>query len=397
MPSQSSPPDAAEQLAPGARAFSRPLHILYLMDEIKVKGGSEKHLLELATGMAGAGFRVSVFSLAEGAYASRFREAPGIEYRSLNVTRIYDAKGLSALFSLAGYIRRQQVDVLQSFHTASDLIGPLAARLSLGGTKILSSRRDLGYTKSARHVKMQRLVNRLVDYILANSKAVKKSIMEKEAFPEERIHTIFNGIDPAPFAAATAARERKRAALGAGADQIMIGSVGNIRLVKGYDLLVEAAAAVLERNSAVRFLHVGDGEMRGALEARCRELGIAGRFRFLGASKEVASFLAALDIYVQPSRSEGMSNAIMEAMAAGLPVVATDVGGNPDLVEHGVTGLLVPAEDSAALAEQLLHLAGQPQLRRELAGRSQDQLQGRFHINRMMDSYTRKYLELVKR
>jgi len=375
---------------------STSLHILYLIDEIKVKGGTEKHLFELATGMADAGFRVTVFTLAEGEYAEEFKNNNSISYRCLNVTRIYDFKGLSAIFSIARYIKKQQVNIFQSFHTASDLIGPLAARMSLQPIKVLSSRRDLGYTKSDRHVLMQRYINRFVDSILANSSAVKKSVIAKEYFPDGNIDVIFNGINLTAFVTDKSCREKQRSAMNVDEQAILIGSVGNIRPVKGYDLLVEAAAIVCNKNQYVRFFHVGEGEIKEQLEARCRELGIGDRVTFLGSSNDIKTFLSALDIYVQPSRSEGLSNAILEAMATRLPVVATDVGGNPDLVENGLTGLLAPSEDSYALAERLLQLVSQPLMRDVLADNAYSKVLEKFKITAMISNYKKKYIEITK-
>lgn len=374
----------------------KPLHILYLIDEIKVKGGTEKHLFELATGMVAAGFRVSVFTLADGEYAEEFKKNSNLSYRCLNVTRIYDFKGLSAIFSIAHYIHQQRVDILQSFHTASDLIGPLAARLSLQSIKVLSSRRDLGYTKSNRHVQMQRYINRFVDGILANSSAVKNVVIAKEFFPASRIDVIFNGIDVTAFVTDKAGRQHQRRVMGVDEQAILIGSVGNIRPVKGYDILVEAAAIACSANQFVRFFHVGEGEIKEQLEERCKELGIGDRFHFLGAIKDVQTFLSALDIYVQPSRSEGLSNAIIEAMVARLPVVATEVGGNLDLVENEVTGLLAASEDSAALARQILKLIRQPLMRKILAENAYSKAMEKFQFTSMINNYNNKYLDLVR-
>lgn len=374
----------------------KPLHILYLIDEIKVKGGTEKHLLELVTGMAEAGFRVSVFALAEGGYAREFKNNPKIMYRCIDVEKIYDLKGLTGIYRLARFIQCQQVDVLQTIHTASDLVGPIAARLSIRNPKVLSSRRDLGYTKSLRHVKMQRYINHFVDGILGNSSAVKTSVIDQEDYPQGKITVIFNGIDGRPFQSNSKDRNLQRSLLGFDEQAILIGSVGNIRPVKGYDLLVEAAAVVCREFPRVQFLHVGEGELKETLEARCKELGIDDNFRFLGATDNVPGFLSALDIYVQPSRSEGMSNAIMEAMAARLPVVATDVGGNPDLIEHAVTGLLAPGENSAVLAERLLQLVRQPQTRSRLAECAYRQVQERFQISCMIENYKNTYVKLMK-
>jgi L-malate glycosyltransferase len=221
-------------------------------------------------------------------------------------------------------------------------------------------------------------------------------VIEQESYPADKIAVIHNGIYIEPCATDMSNRNFKRSEMGAEDNSILIGSVGNIRPVKGYDILVDAAAIICLKNPNVQFFHAGEGEMREQLEARCRELGIGDRFHFLGATKDVPCFLSALDIYVQPSRSEGMSNAILEAMVARLPVVATNVGGNPDLIENDVTGLLVPGEDSSALAEQLLQLVRQPLMRNSLADRAYSRVHEKFHVSFMVENYKKKYLEIVK-
>jgi len=370
-------------------------HILYLIDELKVKGGTEKHLYELAIGMADAGFRVSIFALAEGEYAEEFKINSKISYLCLNVKRIYDVNGLSTIFSISRYIKQQKVDIVQSFHTASDLLGPIAARLSFQRIKVLSSRRDLGYTKSHRHVQIQRYINHFVDGILANSTAVKNSIIANEQCAADKIYVIFNGIDVKPFASDSTRRRLKRDELKVDADAILIGSVGNIRPVKGYDLLVEAASKVCRDNSAVRFFHVGDGDMKEPFVKRCSELGIAHKFIFLGALENVIEFLSALDIYVQPSRSEGFSNAILEAMASGLPVVATSVGGNNEIVENGRTGFLVASEDIENLADRILKLTYEADARRSMGALGQEKTMSDFDLFHMIHNYERYYNELL--
>jgi len=373
----------------------KPLHILYLIDEIKVRGGTEKHLFELASGMAEAGFRVSVFTLAEGGYASAFKNNSKIEYQCIDVEKIYDLKGLLGIYRINQFIRQQQVNVLQTFHTASDLVGPIAAYFSFHKIKVLSSRRDLVYTKSSRHVKLQRYINHFIDGVLGNSSAVKRAVVLQENYPDEHINVIYNGIDTKPFQFDSTERKCNRDLMGFDKETILIGSVGNIRPVKGYDVLVESAAIVCRKFPAVQFLHVGEGELKAQLEDRCNALGIDNNFHFLGATDNVPGFLSVLDIYVQPSRSEGMSNAILEAMAARLPVVATDVGGNPDLIEHCVTGLLTPVENCEALAERLIQLITQPQTRSELAERASQRVHDEFRMSCMIENYKRTYIELT--
>lgn len=369
----------------------KPMHVLYLIDELKVKGGTEKHLFELSAGMADAGWRVTVFSLSEGEYAGEFRKHRKVRYYCLNAARINDLKGIASIFRLVGYIRKERVNIIQSFHTASDLIGPVAARLSLRPVRVLSSRRDEGYTKSGRHIAMQKYINRFVDNILANSTAVKKAVVDQEGYPPERIEIIYNGIDISHFKLGPESRAEQRRVLGAGPDSFLIGSVGNIRPIKGYDLLVEAAGIVCRRLPDVSFYHVGKGPDKARLQERCRELEIDNRFCFLGFVRDVPLFLCGLDIYVQPSLSEGFSNSILEAMAVGVPVVATAAGGNSDLIKTGENGFLVPIDDPESLAESMISLVKNVEQRVSFAERAYDQLQNKYQMSSMLANYIEYY------
>lgn len=365
-------------------------HILYLIDELKVKGGTEKHLFELATGMAEAGFQVSVGAFIDGPYAEEFKKDSRLNYFCLESSRIYDLHGLRAFARIVRYINSQNVTVVQSFHTAADLITPLAARLSFRSPKIFSSRRDLGYTKSKRHLQMQRIVNHLIDGVLANSQAVKQAVCDQEGYAPEKITVIHNGINLEPFARDDKKREQQRALLGVDDKTILIGSVGNIRPVKGYDLLVESAGVVCSQLPDVRFVHAGEGEQLADLQQRCKELGLQGRFTFMGSVKDIPAFLSGLDIYVQPSRSEGLSNAIIEAMAASLPVVATAVGGNPDLIDSKKTGIIVKLHE-LAIAEQLLNLVKDSEMRVFLGNNAHVKTLERFQISFMLQRYCQLY------
>lgn len=370
-------------------------HIMYLIDELKVRGGAEKHLYELCVGMSSKGHRVSVFSLLEGPFADEFRKVDALAYSTLDVKRIYSPHGLNKIYEIASYIRQENVDILQTFHTASDLIGPIAACLSMKKILVLSSRRDMGYTKSLRHVMVQRHLNRYIHGILANSSAVKRSVVEQELVPENKVTVIHNGIDIVPFLNILEKRDGSRLRLGLRTGEIAIGSVGNIRNVKGYDLLVEAAGIICRNRPNVRIFQVGDGDLRESLADRCAELGIENQISFLGPTNNVTEFLSALDIYVQPSRSEGLSNAIMEAMAAGIPVVATDVGGNRDLIRDKETGLLVTPEDYEDLAAGLERLIREPILRNKYALAASSYLLEEYQLLGMLDAYENYYLKKI--
>lgn len=366
-------------------------HILYLIDELKVKGGTEKHLFELATGMAEAGFQVSVGALTDGPYAEEFKKDSRLNYFCLESPRIYDLRGLRAFARIVRYINSQNVTVVQSFHTAADLITPLAARLSFRSPKIFSSRRDLGYTKSNRHLQMQRIVNHLIDGVLANSQAVKQAVCDQEGYAPEKITVIHNGINLEPFERDDKKRQQQRALLGVDNKTILIGSVGNIRPVKGYDLLVEAAGVVCSQLPDVHFVHAGEGEQLADLQQRCEELGLQGRFTFKGSVKDIPAFLSGLDIYVQPSRSEGFSNAILEAMAAEISVIVTAVGGNPEVVKDNETGLLIPPDNSEKLAASIAHLVVNKEARVRMSVQAKNKIESEFKLLNMFQKYIATY------
>ena len=249
-----------------------------------------------------------------------------------------------------------------SYHTASDLLAPVAA--AMVGAVALSSRRDMGFTKKPIHVRAQRQINKLVAGMTVVSAAVKGAVEASEGFPAERLHVIHNGIDATRHARDVAARARVRAEFGFADDDIVIGTLANFDPIKGYDVLLPAAEAVCRALPRVRFLLCGRGPLHADSLQRIERAGLAQRILMPGARRDVPAVLQALDLFVLASHSEGFSNALLEGMAAGLPVLATDVGGNRALIQPELTGserevgVLCAPGDSAAVERGLLSLAG---------------------------------------
>lgn len=373
------------------------MNILFMIDELITKGGTEQHLFDLSVELTRAGHRVSVLCLLEGKYGDSFRSNPDIAYHCLHVKRIYNFGGMAAIFGIARYIRLNCIDIVQTFHTGADLIGPIASLLSFRHPVVLSSRRDLGYTKSPRHIVAQRLVNQLVDRILANSKAVSQSVLVLEKYPVQNIEIIYNGIHSVKFPLPDQTTlEELREKFSLSVQDVVIGSVGNIRPVKGYDVMVEVAACICRQNANVVFIHAGDGEGRSELESRCKDAGIARQFRFLGHQHNIPEILSLMDVYLQPSRTEGFSNAVLEAMSTGLPVVATRVGGNPEIIDEGVNGFLVDSEDVAGMTTRLLALVKEPGVRTRMGNAGREKILEHFDISHMIKKYERYYYECMQ-
>jgi len=187
-----------------------------------------------------------------------------------------------------------------------------------------------------------------------------------------------------------------RAELDLPPDASVIGTVGRLHAQKGHDFLLSAAAKVLERIPEAVFLVAGYGPLRERLEARSAELGVASNVRFLGYRKDVQRILAALDVFVLPSLWEGMSNAILEAMAASKPVVATAVDGNVEQVVDGETGRLVPPADAEALADALIELAADSEKAREMGIRGRQYVEQKFPLSKMTAAYLDLYSRLLE-
>jgi glycosyltransferase involved in cell wall biosynthesis len=204
------------------------------------------------------------------------------------------------------------------------------------------------------------------------------------------VEVIHNALDPAPFAPDPALRRAARARLGIAPDQPLVGTVGNLFPgKKGYEVLLEAVPEVVRRHPGAVFLAVGRdvGGLRARLEARAAELGVAHAFRCLGAQDDVPALLNALDLFVSPSRREGFPFVLLEAMSAALPVVATRVGGSPELVEDGRTGILAPPGDPGALAAFVCALLADPARARELGRAGRERVLARFTAPRMVARY----------
>jgi glycosyltransferase involved in cell wall biosynthesis len=203
-----------------------------------------------------------------------------------------------------------------------------------------------------------------------------------------------NGV-PVPQSPGAIDRADARDALGVPADALVIGCVGRLVELKNHRLLLDQVPALAAMFPDVRVLLIGDGPMRASLEDRARVLGIEAHVRFTGARDDVGRLLPALDVFALPSRTEGLSIALLEACAAALPVLASDVGGNPEIVRHGRTGLLFPSDDGAALRAALVQLLADRQLRASLGSAARAWVVHSASIDAMRASYDELYAEAI--
>jgi glycosyltransferase involved in cell wall biosynthesis len=298
---------------------------------------------------------------------------------------------------MSRYLRATKPAVVHTFFPVSNIVGVLAAKFA-GVKAIVSSRRDFGEWMSPRYLAATRIANRAAGWIVTNSTQVKLLTERVEKYPAERIEVIFNGIDLNGMTLPPG-RDAVRSALGIPAGDTVITLVGNYRPMKRHFTLVEAAAELVARQRPVSFLLVGGdygpGEpIKTELRRRAAAAGVDGKFFYAHAKGDVQKYLSATDVGVNCSQGEGISNAIMEYMACGIPVVAAASGGNPDLVEHEVTGLLFPLENARELATNIERLLDDAPLRERVALRAREQLATRMTNAAMIDRFRKFYTQI---
>jgi glycosyltransferase involved in cell wall biosynthesis len=291
---------------------------------------------------------------------------------------------------LARVMKTHAIDIVHCHHYSPYVYGLLASVLRPGVQLIFT---EHGKLSDAGPSRKRQLVNpwlsRLPGRVYAVSADLKQH-MVREGFPARCIDVIYNGIDPGERPN-TAQRRAARAALGVSGDAMIIGTVGRLDPVKNLPVLLQAQAVLRNRSPHARTVIVGDGPARGALETAAAELGVADHVTFAGYRSDVRALMPAFDVYVNCSTYEGVSLTILEAMAATLPVIATPVGGNPEVVIDQETGLLVPGR-GRSIAEAIASLAADRLRRRLMGDAGRWRVIRHFSITRMVDDYARAYL-----
>jgi L-malate glycosyltransferase len=329
--------------------------------------GTQRFLLSLLERMDRECFEPIVFSTRPEGELLPAIEATGVPVHEFGTGRgPLSPATICGLWRAGRFLRRQRVDVLCCMLGITTLFGPFVGRMA-GVPVVVNSQRNMGYWLRGRARKgLYGFVNRrMVHGVLVNSRAAGNELIERFGVNPDKIHEIPAGVDVAKFAESPPDDQLRRELGFEG--MMVVGAVGKLSRVKNHALFLRAAARLASARRNVAFLIVGDGALRKELEDLAGWLGIANRTLFLGERADVPRLLALTDVFVMPSVSEGLPNAVMEAMSAGVPVVATNVGGVSELVEDGVTGRLVPAEGEMELAEAIGALLDDPAAREEMS------------------------------
>lgn len=346
--------------------------VLLIARELNL-GGSERQMAEIAKALDRSRFdpRAGCFRPAEGLRADDLRAA-GIPIVHFPVPSMASVKGA---LRIAAYIRQQNIRLVHTFDTPANLYGVPAARLAASAAVVSSQRVDRAlWPRIQRHG--LRMTDHLVDGIVVNCEFLRRHLRDEEKVPEGLIQLCYNGIDTREFQPAPGAARPD--ALRAAA--LVVGVVCALRPEKGLATLLDAFAAVRPQAPDTKLAIVGSGPCLADLQERARHLGILSDCVFEPATPRVADWLRAIDIFVLPSHSEALSNSLMEAMASGCCVAASRVGGNPELVAHGETGMLFEPRDAAGLAELLCVLVREPARRSGLAANAAHLIRTRFSL-----------------
>jgi L-malate glycosyltransferase len=360
------------------------IRILFCIDRL-IPGGTEKQLIHLIEHLDRDRFEPHLCTL-----KPSLMTVPGLDRRDcLEIPfRSFASPYLfSNLRVFRTFLRQHRIDLVQTFFQDPMILAALAS-LGRHQPHLIGTFRDLGFWRTVVKRCEIRAVLPMYDAFIANAHAVARFFHEADRIPLDKFHVVYNGVaslgDVVP-------------ATLPGVGTHTVGIVANFdRPVKRLDLFLDAAKKVLDSGEDADFILIGDGHLRSRLVHQAQTLGILSRVHFLGTVSDPAPYIAALSVGVLCSDSEGLSNAILEYMAAGVPVVASNVGGNPELIQEGVTGLLVPRAGAKALAEAIVRLLRDRTLARTFSAAAKARVRREYSLEQFARNHERVYEQVTE-
>jgi glycosyltransferase involved in cell wall biosynthesis len=374
---------------------TQPVHVLFVIDQLCEAGGAERMLLNTIRLLPRERFRCSLLTFKIDESLELFKHLP-CPHLVFPLRNTYNWNALQTALKIREFIRSENVRIVHTFHETSDLWAGLIAKMC-GPVSLVSSRRDMGILRSAKHRVGYRLMNAKFDLVLTVSEEVRKFCIETDHLSPDKVMTLWNGLEMEKVPERNGPGSL-RSALGVDVSSPIVATVGHVRPVKGIDVLVETAGIVSRIFPKAIFLIIGrnpESSYSRQVAARIGELGLQANVRFFGESEEISSLLNMCDLFFLPSRSEGFSNALIEAMACGLPCVATRVGGNAEAVEEGRSGYLVDNEDAGSAADRIERLLEHPEKAKKMGQAGREIVENKFTAAAMIDRLTQHYERLL--
>ncbi len=364
----------------------RPVRVGFVIDTLQPGSGTENQLLLLLRHFDRKSVIPALCCLWDNPALSSLD--CGCRSELLGFHRLYSPEGLRGLQRMRHWIRREMLDLVVTFFRDANFAGTLAAWST--GTPVISSRRNLGlgYWHTPWELRKLRWLNRMTRAFVANSSAVAEYTARAEKVDPSRIKVIPNAIDTDLFRPPREGEKQAlRTQLGFSRNELLIGCVANLRPIKGHPGLLDAFALMTRDLPQARLVLVGGGSEHDALVAQARALEIEGQISFLGSRTDGPELLRSFDIGVLPSKAESLSNSLLEYLASGLPSIATDVGGNGELVTEGANGHLVAADDPEALAEAMRSLCASELSRTRMGRMAREQVEQRFSMAAVLETW----------
>lgn len=375
---------------PDAKSGGRRVTVAHVVQNLQT-GGLERVVINLMRGVNRLDYRSILFILGEGGKLVDELEQDGLEFVALNKKPGMDYR----LFGrMARHFKREVVDVVHAHNFSPLVYGAVAGRLS-GASGVVYTAHGVKTSGRRKQSLFQRF--RLVDKMVFVSDDARSVAVERGGVAVRNILTIVNGVDLDRYSVSPAGdRETKRREVGISPGAEVVGIVARLTPAKDHSNLFRAFKRVLSVTPGARLLVVGDGELRGELEAEVIELGVQGEVIFLGDRSDVPDLLGIMDVFVLSSYTEGLAMTLLEAMAAGLPIVATRVGGNTEAVVDGQTGFIVPPRDERALAGAVLELLEDKERAREMGRMGRARAVEKFGTDTMVREYEKLYRSVLR-
>jgi glycosyltransferase involved in cell wall biosynthesis len=376
------------------------ISIIYLIDQMRNMGGAEKNLLNIISHINRARFNVHLYTFH---LDSPMREV--LEEKNIPCSQISyptSIKGIFEFFTLARKIRKIKVNILHSYFEGADIWGTFLAKLA-GIRVIISSKRDMGFTKNKKILTAYKIVNPFITKIISVSDAVKHQVNLQEKVNLDKIVTIYNGVDINKFRKSSHYKAFP-SGLKLNSSSAIVGVLANIKPVKGLEYFIHAASRILQKFPSTQFIVVGGClpnqesiSYFKQLKLLVKNLRLDYNFFFLGERSDIAGVLSYFDISVLPSLSEGFSNTVIESMSAGKPLVVTDVGGNSEAVIHGKTGYVVPPGDINKLTDAISDLLQNRNLAIKMGNEGKKRAKALFSMDLMIDKIEKIYISTINR
>ena len=356
--------------------------ILFLIDRVTI-GGTEGQLRALVQGLSAGRFQPHLGTLSISDPDAGFPDLPGLSlsYRSFHHPSIF-----FCIWQLSNYVRRHRIRIVQTFFQDPTFLGALSKPFH--PALLVGSFRDLGFWRNRRESFKMRLAYPAFAGFIANSKAVKEHFVNVDGVAADKIEIIHNGITGDVIPISDTPRTSQ--------SHLLVGIVANLnRRVKRVDDFIRVAALVRDHCPAVRFVIVGDGELRQELESLSQSLGLAGLVQFAGRLRQPIDLVRTFAVGVNTSETEGFSNAVLEYMTCGIPVVATANNGNAEMISDGINGFLVPVGDVKLMAKRVVTLLQEGEMRQAMRSANVQLVRSCFSLEQMVRNHERYYDRLL--